>query len=127
MIEYTFYQTSAIASLLSSAVSSSTLLGIILSSVPVRLPYPVAETTFFGILTFIFWMLVPLYWLRIRMSYFVGLLFCVLGLIGGIGVIPGVEPIWLVGLGTMFTFSLGLIWLINLACAYFSYRALHGA
>jgi len=48
------------------------------------------------------------------MGYIVGLLFCVVGLIGGVGVIPGVEPIWLVVPGTMFTFSLGLIWLINL-------------
>ena len=122
MIEYTFNQTSALATLLSSAVSSSTLLGIILTGAPL-----VAETMFFSVLTFIFWVLVPLYWLRIRMSYIVGLFFCVLGLIGGIGVVPGVEPIWLVVPGTMFTLSLGLIWIINLACAYFSYRALQGA
>jgi hypothetical protein len=118
MVEYTFDQTGAIATLLSSAVSSSTLLGIILTGA-----HPVAETIFFSILTFIFWVLVPLYWLRIRIGYAVGLLFCVLGLIGGVGVVPGVEPIWLVVPGTMFTFSLGLIWIINLACAYFSYRA----
>lgn len=122
MVEYTLNQTGAIATLLSSAVSSSTLLGIILTGA-----HPVAETAFFGILTFIFWVLVPLYWLRIRMSYIVGLLFCILGLIGGVGVVPGVEPIWLVVPGTMFTFSLGLIWLINLACAYFSYRAFQEA
>jgi hypothetical protein len=122
MVEYSFNQTGAIATILSSAVSSSTLLGIILTGVP-----PIAENTFFGILTFVFWVLVPLYWLRIRMSYIVGLLFCVVGLIGGVGVIPGVEPIWLVVPGTVFTFSLGLIWIINLACAYFSYRALQGA
>ena len=118
MVEYTFNQTGAIATLMSSAVSSSTLLGIVLTGA-----HPVAETTFFGILTFMFWVLVPLYWLRIRMSYIVGLFFCILGLIGGVGVVPGVEPIWLVVPGTMFTFSLGLIWVINLACAYFSYRA----
>jgi len=118
MVEYKFNQTGAIATLLSSAVSSSTLLGIILIGTP-----PVAETTFFGILTFIFWVLVPLYWLRIRLSYIIGLLFCIIGLIGGLGVIPGVEPLWLAVPGTTFTISLGLIWIINLACAYFSYRA----
>jgi hypothetical protein len=118
MVEYTFNQTGAIATLLSSAVSSSTLLGIILTGA-----HPVAEATSFGILTFVFWVLVPLYWLRIRMSYIVGLLFGILGLIGGVGVIPGVEAIWLVVLGTTFTFSLGLIWIINLACTYFSFRA----
>ena len=122
MVEYTINQTGAIATLLSSAVSSSTLLGIILTGA-----HPVAETTVFSILTFIFWVLVPLYWLRIRIGYIVGLLFCIVGLIAGVGVIPGVEPIWLVVPGTMFTFSLGLIWIINLACAYFSYRALQGA
>jgi hypothetical protein len=98
------------------------LLGIILIDAS-----PVAETTFFGILTFIFWVLVPLYWLRIRMSYMVGLIFCILGLIGGGGVIPGVEAIWLVVPGTTFTVSLALIWIINLACAYFSYRAFQEA
>ena len=122
MVEYTLNQTGAIATLLSSAVSSSTLLGIILIG-----DAPVAETTFFGILTFMFWVLVPLYWLRIQMSYVVGLLFCILGLIGGVGVIPGVEAIWQVVPGTIFTFSLGLILIINLACAYFSYRAFQGA
>jgi len=122
MVEYSFNQTGAIATILSSAVSSSTLLGIILIDVS-----PVAETAFFGILTFVFWVLVPLYWLKIRMSYVVGLIICILGLIGGVGVIPGVEPIWLVLPGTIFTFSLGLILLINIACAYFSYRALQGA
>jgi hypothetical protein len=121
MVEYSLNQTGSIATLLSSAVSSSTLLGIILMGVS-----PAAETTFFGVLTFVFWVLVPLYWLRIRMSYLVGLLFCVVALIGGVGVIPGVEPIWLVVPGTMFTFSLGLIWIINLACAYFSFRAFQG-
>ena len=119
MVEYAFNQTGAAATLLSSAVSSSTLLGIILSGAPL-----VAETIFFGILTFVFWVLVPLYWLRIRIGYIVGLLFCIVGVIGGVGVVPGVEPIWLVVPGTIFTFSLGLIWIINLACAYFSYRVL---
>jgi hypothetical protein len=119
MVDYTFNQTGAIATLLSSAVSSSTLLGIILTGT-----HPFAETAFFVILTFTFWVLVPLYWLRIRMSYNVGLLICILGLIGGVGVVPGVEPIWLVVPGTMFTFSLGLIWITNLACVYFSYRTL---
>ena len=99
MVEYSFNQTGAIATILSSAVSSSTLLGIILIDVS-----PVAETAFFGILTFVFWVLVPLYWLKIRMSYVVGLIICILGLIGGVGVIPGVEPIWLVLPGTIFTF-----------------------
>ena len=100
MVEYTINQTGAIATLLSSAVSSSTLLGIILTGA-----HPVAETTFFGILTFIFWVLIPLYWLRIRWSYVVGLLFCVFGLIGGAGVVPGVEPIWQVVPGIAFTVS----------------------
>jgi hypothetical protein len=118
MVEYTFNQTGAIATLLSSAVSSSTLLGIILIG-----DAPVAETTFFGMLTLIFWVLVPLYWLKTRMSYVVGLIFCIFGLIGGVGVIPGVEAIWLVLPGTIFTFSLGLILIINVACAYFSYMA----
>jgi hypothetical protein len=122
MVQYTFNQTGAIATLLSSAVSSSTLLGIILTGA-----HPIAETAFFTTLAFVFWVLVPLYWLRIRMSYVVGLLFCLLGLIGGVGVIPGVEPIWLVVPGTIFTVSLSLIWLINLTCAYFSYRAFQGA
>ena len=122
MVEFTFNQTGAIATLMSSAVSSSTLLGIILIGSPAP---PVAETTFFGILTFVFWLLVPLCWLRIRMSYVVGLIFCILGLVGGVGVVPGVEPIWLVVPGTMFAVSLGLIWIINIACAYFSFRAFH--
>jgi hypothetical protein len=122
MVEYTLNQTGASATLLSSAVSSSTLLSIVLSG-----DSPAAETIFFGLLTFVFWVLVPLYWLRIRMSYIVGLVFCALGLIGGIGVIPGVEPIWEVLPGSMLTFSLGLIWLVNLACVYFSYRSFQGA
>ena len=119
MVEYTVNQTGAVATFLSSAVSSSTLLGIILSGAS-----PVAEMVFFGILTIVFWVLVPLYWLRIRIGYIVGLVFCIVGLVGGVGVVPGVEPIWLVVPGTIFTFSLGLIWIINLACAYFSYRVL---
>jgi len=67
------------------------------------------------------------YYFASARAHIVGLIFCILGLIGGVGVVPGVEPIWLVVPGPMFTFSLGLIWLINLACAYFSYRALQGA
>ena len=122
MVEYTINQTGAIATLLSSAVSSSTLLGIILTG-----DHPVAETTFFSILTFVFWVLVPLYWLQIRWSYVVGLLFCIFSLVGGVGVVPGVEPIWQVLEGTAFTVSLGLIWIISLACAYFSYRSLQEA
>ena len=122
MVEYTINQTGAVATLLSSAVSSSTLLGIIFTGA-----HPLAETTFFGILTFIFWVLIPLYWLRIRWSYVVGLLFSIFGLIGGAGVVPGVEPIWQAVPGTAFTVSLGLIWIISLACAYFSYRSFQEA
>ena len=122
MVEYKLNQTGAIATLLSSAVSSSTLLGIILIESP-----PLAETTFFGILTFIFWALVPLYWLRTRLSYIIGLLFCIIGLIGGLGVIPGIEPLWTAVPGTTFTVSLALIWIINLACAYFSYMSFQKA
>jgi hypothetical protein len=122
MVEFTFNQTGSIATLLSSAVSSSTLLGIILTGTS-----PLAETAFFGILTITFWALVPLYWRKVRMSYTVGILFCILGCVGGLGVIPGVEPIWQAVPGTMFTFSLALIWILNLACAYFSYMALQEA
>jgi len=57
----------------------------------------------------------------------IGVLFCILGLIGGIGIIPGVEAIWLVVPGTIFTFSLVLILTINLACAYFSFRVFQNA
>ena len=108
MVEYTLNQTGAIAILMSSAVSSSTLLGIILIG-----NAPIAETIFFSILTLVFWGLTPTYWLRIRMSYIVGIIFCIIGLIGGIGVIPGVEAIWLVVPGTIFTISLAIIWIIN--------------
>ena len=41
MVDYTMNQTGAIATLLSSAVSSSTLLGIIMTGAP-----PIAETAF---------------------------------------------------------------------------------
>jgi hypothetical protein len=122
MAEFTFNQTGANATLLSSAVSSSTLLGIILTGAS-----PLAETAFFGMLTFIFWILVPLYWRKARTGYIVGIIFCILGLLGGVGVVYGVEPIWQVIPGTIFTLSLGVIWLTNLACAYFSYRAYQGA
>ena len=122
MVEYTLNQTGAVTTLLSSAISSSTLLGIILTGTA-----PLAETAFFGTLTLIFWVLLPLYWLRIRWSYVVGLLFCIVSLLGGAGVVPGVEPIWQVVPGTVFTVSLGLIWIISLACAYFSLRCFQEA
>ena len=118
MVNYSINQTGATATLLSSAVSSSTLLGIILTGTP-----PFAETALFTLLTLIFWVLVPIYWLRIRGSYIIGLIFCIVGLIAGIGIVPGVEPIWQVLPGTTFTVSLAIIWIVSLACAYFSYKA----
>jgi hypothetical protein len=119
MVEYTANQTGAIATMLSSAVSSSTILGLTLADT-----YPIAETFFFSVITLTFWILVPLYWRKIRWSYVIGFLCCVIALtIGAVAIITDVESIWQTFSGAVFNFSLTLIWTINLACAYFSYRS----
>jgi hypothetical protein len=117
MGEYTTNQTAAIATILSSAVSSSTLLGITLAN-----NYPINEITFFGILTITFWILFPLYLLKKRWSYIIGFLSCSIALtIGAAGILTNIESIWKIYSGTVFNLSLGLILAVNFICAYFSY------
>ena len=121
--EYTFYQTGANLTLLVIAVWA-------IISVWFHTQRPVGmiqfELTFMGTLSIIFWILVPLYWKRVRWSYVAGIGLIFGGLGGGIGVAMGLA----IAPHRTLQFSISLydmitliIYVTGILGVYFSFRA----
>ena len=122
VLNYTFHQTGAIATLLAVAVLSLTLWGINALFASIFL-YSTPEMVFFAVLTVFSWLLVPLYWARDKWSYVIGI-FVTLGALFGGAVLPGVEFLWQEFTGVLvYDVFLIISFLIGLASIYFSYKA----
>ena len=118
MVDYTFYQAGANATLLAIAVWSLTSLGF-----HTMMPFGMdtLELTLLGTLTIIFWILVPLYWMRVWWSYIAGIGLIIGGLGGGTAIAAWSRVFRFSG--SFYNFSIIIIYIISFAGIYFSYKA----
>jgi len=119
MEDYTFYQAGANATLLGISVWSLTSLGF---HTMTPLGMNILELTFLGTLTIVFWILVPLYWMRVWWSYIAGIGLIIGGLGGGTA-IAAWSRIFRFS-GSLYNFSIIIIYIIGFAGIYCSYKAL---
>jgi hypothetical protein len=114
---YTFYQAGAFACLLASALWAVTSLGAAINQDNLT----ISAVNIFTILTVIGWILLPLYALKVKWGYIIGIIVWILALVGLLAM-PGTTP-WYTFSFPVYNLSFVLFYLIGLDGIYCSYRS----
>lgn len=121
MANYTSHQTAAFATLLAIAFWGVTVLGgeIELGTMTTT------DIAFFGTIIGIMWILVPLYWMRVRWSYAIGIILLVIGLIGAAASPPTSpsRPAWYTFNAPLWDLATVISYIVGLAGIYVSYKS----